>query len=294
MDETTEPVAAEEELPQEPEATEEPQLEEHEIIDDPGQFEGIPEEKVQYSKRVQTRINDVTKHRREAERERDSLKEQLEAEKKRIAELETKLTQAPVKEPEIAPEKPSEPPQDDLSEKLTLLKGERRTALEELDGKKAAEIQDQIDDVMVEMYKPKLDRSEITKAVREAETSAVESAFAAKNPWLSAKRADGTLNPDYDAAKAHAVVGVVEDLARTWTGTYAERLEEGLRVVEERFNPHKKPKAAAVAGVDSIKEAKPNNVIQLTQIEKEYAHKMFPDEADPEAVYAHWKPKGEN
>jgi hypothetical protein len=287
MSEPTEPVAAEEELPQEE------VLEEHELVDDPGQFEGRQEDKEKYSKRVAARINDLTKHRREAERDRDSMKVELEEANKKLS-----VQPAPPPVQEKPPEEPKKDVTVELNEKLSGLQDDMATALEELDGKKAAEVNKQINKTMIEMFKAgsAVDKTEITKAVREAEHKATVSTLVIKHPWLSEKYVDGTDNPNYDAMKANAVIGQEELLAKSWTGSYASRWEEAVKQVEERFSPQtpQKPKLAAVAGVTSVKKQEPANSTALTQIEKEFAYKMFADESDPEAVYAKYKTKGAN
>jgi myosin heavy subunit len=287
--------AIEEEIPQEV----------AEEVIDPGHLEGMSQEQKEQKhepKEGSKRWNQVYREAKEEGRRADEAESKATAAASRIAELEAKI-QAMSTQP-VQPEAPQSPPVEErppdtklaeLRGEVTALRAERRKSLEEEDGAKVAEIQDKIDDLKDEITaisistKASVDQKAITSAMRQAETDNAINGFISENSWFAERNADGTPNQNYDMMKSGAAIALETSMSNTWTGSYSALLTEVARQVNERFDTPEakpKPKLSAVAGVGGIKPPPQQKSEELSPELKVLAHKMFPDEADPEKVYA--------
>jgi hypothetical protein len=272
MAETTVEETATEEIPQE-----------EEVNDDPGQFEGIADEKEEYSKKVKGRIDELTKNWRGTERELEKARSES---KSRIEELEKKLAAI---ESKPVPEPPKEEKPDRLSqlkEEQKALRAERRKARTDMDVEAELNVQDRLDDLALEITAEiqKASISKVKKEVKEVDMQTAAKSFKRTHKWFASSPAEGRTNPDYHIGMSGMAKELEESLYPTWTGTYPELLAEIGKQVEEAFKKPEKPKVAAVAAAGGLKQTS-EKVIELTDIQKKTAYKMFPDEPDPLKTY---------
>lgn len=257
-----------------------------EPILDPGQLEGLSveekqeiqkdeeEKKEQYSKRVQERIDSLTKKRREAEREAETLRNELES-ARQVQPLPSQKEQQ-IEAPQA--------PETGHNEELAKLKEEMVQAYKDLDGDKQAELFLKIEAVKEKMVKT-FDPEFVTKAIRQREQQTELEEFMTKNTWYSPTKPDGTPNPDYSWKMSGAAVALERELAKTWTGSSRELLAEVGRQVAEEFSTPVKPKLAAVQSVSAVKNVQTSKQIVLDDVQRKVAHGIFRGHPNPEQEY---------
>lgn len=166
---------------------------------------------------------------------------------------------------------------------LAKLRDEKKKARAEYDYDKAFEIQDQIDDLILAINKSKPDQiKSVAKEVAiEEEVRTAVNGFSNRNKWFL-ETINGKENTDYDYVKSGAATALERKLLPSWKGSYGDLLKEVEKQINEKFaaTPSKVP---AVAGDG---ESPPDKIkVELTDIQKSIARKMFPDDPDAEKNY---------
>lgn len=318
----TDTESAEEEIPLEEEVVEEEEIKEEPEVDPEKQKQieavneklGVPE-KPKKKNDFQTRINDLTKSFRTAERDAQDLKKKIEerdrdfeAVRKHNEEL-MGLVKSSFEAPPAAEGKRPDSVLKDLKEAKQKLISEKQKARSEVDYDKVFELQDKIDEVQDQIndviyttsQAPKEeDVKKIVKKVsnedraEENKKSAQQAAddFITKNAeWFAEEIPDTTgkliKNEKFDPVKHYMAIGMEDALSKTWKGTAAELFKHIEDEVNKRFPPKAPPgkqKIPAVGGTGGLEAQSAK--ITLTSDQSRVARAIFRDDPKAEEKYA--------
>jgi hypothetical protein len=216
-----------------------------------------------YSKKVKTRIDELTKNWRETERERDELKAKL-------AIYEKSQEQPPAPEPAQQSAQEQDTTEQELAKldsDIAELKKERRTARNDFDYDKQDELDDKIEALKekrndIKFRVPKVDyRSEAIKAVKQQEFDIASQNFISSNPWICELNADGTANPNYNNVKKHKTMKILDEIEKGWAGTSHELYAELDKRLKEEFpEPTKRRAVPVVRGAAGTTKTAPSPV----------------------------------
>ena len=271
-------------------------VEEQEVVEEKKEeleelTKGEEETEEQYGKKVQTRINKLTKKLREAEREfekeRDTYRKDFELMANNNRELKEAIDAMKQTASVIAEQTRPKPPDivKEIDANIKSLRSKRAEALENADFKLLGIIDDQLDDLKDKRYEAKLnqellkEREQIEKKVTETkkdngDVNPVIEAWVDDTPWYNDR------SREYDPAMKAAAIAihdiVINDHA--WSNkTLRQQLAETKRRTEAKFGYGKKEQPPpSVEGVDSMSTGMKTPTI-LTDDQKYVAVRMFPN-----------------
>lgn len=261
---------------------------------DPGQLEGVkrdthpgppahhPRFKQIYAeaKQSKAKVEELTNKFAETETVFGELRAQNEQLTKTLQELQT------------GQQKKSEADQQAaVQTTLADLKAQRAEAYDSNDFKKAAEIQDQIQELTIKMHTPAPKKEEainIDEALAKREVEQAVKSFTADTPWFNTK------DPGYDPIMVGAAkeLDVILSKDPVWgRKPVADQLTEVKRRVEERFGykaTGKAPVGGRLPGVGPVNTgggaARDSYTLSPDQVK--VSRMLFPNDPNPEVKYA--------
>ena len=268
-----------------PPVVETPAIETPPIVEiaDPGQLEG----KSKHEPPVGSpRWNEVYHKAKETERLLEQEREERAGIAGRIAELEEQNRQLIETRtaPPAAPLLPATPPPQDLNVLLQQMKAVRGAAYRDMDMEKLAQVQDDIDTLIMQMSKPAPEQ--IMGTFRQMEQDKEVNVFVQNTSWFNPTLPNGTRNPEYDPIMEGAAINLEKQLLPSWKGTYGNLLAEVKKQVEERLGK-KPPTRPSMPGVGVVGGAIPVGAspAKLSPDQQRVARMMFSNHPDPEKVY---------
>lgn len=250
---------------------------------DPGQLEG----KTKHEPPVGSpRWNEVYHKAKETERLLEQERTDKAALEARIAELQAQTATPPPALPPQPPIPPAQPPNPPADPNVLFgqMKAARAEAFKNMDMERAALIQEDIDNFILQQSRP--DPKQIAQTFRQMEVDREVGKFVQTVNWFAPATPDGRPNPTYDPIMRGAAISLEEQLATTWKGTYSDLLSEVKKQVEARLSPPpiQRPSIPGVGGVGgAIPPSSPQT--KLSPDEQRVARMMFSNSPDPEKAY---------
>lgn len=250
---------------------------------DPGQLEGRPKHEPPVGS---PRWNEVYHKAKETERALEAERAEKAALEARIAELQAQAATPPPALPPQPPMPPTTPqaPPVDPNVLFQQMKAARAEAFRNMDMERAALIQEDIDNFILQQSRP--NPQQIASTFRQMEVDREVGRFIQTVSWFTPTTPDGRPNPTYDPIMKGAAISLEEQLAPTWNGTYSDLLAEVKKQVEARLSqpPIQRPVIPGVSGVGgAIPPSSPQT--KLSPDESRVARMMFGNSPDPEKAY---------
>lgn len=254
-----------------------------EPVADPGQLEGKPKHEPPVGS---PRWTEVYHKAKETERLLEQERTDKAALEVRIAELQAQVTTPPPITPPQQPIPPAQPPvfPTDPNVLFGQMKAARAEAFKNMDMERAALIQEDIDNFILQQSRP--NPQQIASTFRQMEVDREVGKFIQTVNWFVPTTPDGRPNPSYDPIMKGAAISLEEQLGPTWRGSYGELLSEVKRQVEARLAPPpiQRPVMPTVGGVGgTIPPSLPQT--KLSPDEQRVARMMFSNSPDPEKAY---------
>jgi hypothetical protein len=244
----------------------------------------------QYGKRVQDRINKMTRKIRETERELETIRSTTRQDFEGMAENNRQLKEAleAMKQTaNVIAEQTRPKPVDmvkELDTSIKELKGKRAEALDNADFKLLGIIDDQLDDLKEKKYEAKM-QQELSKEREKIEqkVTATQKADPQLNPTIEAWVEDtpwyNDAHKDFDPvmqAAAIAIHGMVINEPTWKSKTLRQQLNETKRRTEAKFNGGKGSSPPTVEGVSSM-SAGTVQATNLSEDQKRVARMLYPE-----------------
>lgn len=251
------------------------------LATDPGQLEGKPKHEPPVGS---PRWNEVYHKAKETERELEAeraSKAELEA---RIAELQAQVATPPQPTITLPPTQPTPPVSVDPNTLFQQMKAARTAAFRDMDMEKAALIQEDIDNFILQQSRP--NPEQIASTFRQMEVDREVGRFVQTVPWFAQTLPDGRANPEYDPIMTGAAISLEKQMTPAWKGSYSDLLSEVKKQVEARLGkqPLQRPTMPGVSGVGgAIPPSSPQT--KLSPEESRVARMMFGNSPDPEKTY---------
>jgi hypothetical protein len=251
----------------------------------------------QYGKRVQDRINKLTKKLRDTERETELIKNTTRADFEAMAqqnrEMKEAITAMTNTANVIAEQTKPRPPDvvKEIEESIKTLRGKRAEALNNADFNMLGMVDDQLSDLMEKKYEAKM-KQELAKEREKIEqkVTATQKADPQLNPTIEAWVEDTPWyndgHKDFDPAMQAAAIAihgmVINDPA--WKSkTLRQQLNETKRRTEAKFNFGKGNNSPpTVEGVGNMSSGMKESIV-LSDDQKYVAVRMFPNLTPKEA-----------